>query len=53
MDSSICTQIILVYRRDQSRGEYEVWYQQEGRPDPSAGPEGPQEGLDDPSVDTG
>ena len=41
----------MINRRDQLRGEYEVRYQQEGRPDPSAGPEGAHEGLDDPSVD--
>ena len=43
---------MCVHRQDQLRGEYEVEYQQEGRPDPSAGPEGPHEGLDNPSVDT-
>ena len=42
-----------VNRRDQLSGEYEVGYQQEGRPDQSAGPEGAHEGLDDPSVHTG
>ena len=45
-------QIAMINRRDQLRGEYEVGYQQEGRPDLSAGPEGPHECLDDPSVDT-
>ena len=39
------------HRQDQLRGEYEVGYQQEGRPDPSADPEGVHDGLDDPSVD--
>ena len=32
------------HRRDQLRGEYEVEYQQEGGPDPSAGTEGTHEG---------